>query len=59
MHGLKSEYFMNTEELFLKLLAFRSITPNDDGAFSFIKAYLPLFKAIEIEKEGVKNLFFV
>ena len=57
MHGLKSEYFMNTEELFLKLLAFRSITPDDDGAFSFIKAYLPSFKTIELEKEGVKNLF--
>jgi len=48
---------MTTEALFLKLLAFRSITPDDDGAFAFIKAYLPLFKTIEIEKEGVKNLF--
>lgn len=48
---------MQTEELFLKLLRFRSITPSDDGAFAFIKAYLPSFEAIEVEKEGVKNLF--
>ena len=48
---------MQTEALFLKLLAFRSITPNDDGAFAFIKAYLPSFEVMELEKEGVKNLF--
>lgn len=48
---------MNTEELFMKLLRFRSITPNDDGAFEFIKGYFPDFHVIEFEKEGVKNLF--
>ena len=48
---------MSTEALFLKLLSFRSITPNDDGAFEFIKAYLSSFDVIECEKEGVKNLF--
>ena len=45
---------MQTEALFLKLLAFRSITPNDDGAFAFIKTYLPSFEVMELEKEGVK-----
>lgn len=48
---------MSTEALFLKLLSFRSITPSDDGAFEFIKGYLPAFDVIEFEKEGVKNLF--
>jgi len=57
VHGLRNEYLMDTEELFLKLLAFRSITPDDDGAFAFIKTYLSSFTVIELEKEGVKNLF--
>ncbi len=48
---------MTTKELFFKLLSFKSITPNDNGAFEFIKEYLPNFEIIEIEKEGVKNLF--
>ena len=50
---------MSTEELFLKLLRFRSITPDDDGAFAFIKAYLNDFEVIEVNKEGVKNLFLL
>lgn len=48
---------MQSEELFLKLLKFRSITPEEDGAFSFIKEYLCEFETIELEEEGVKNLF--
>jgi succinyl-diaminopimelate desuccinylase len=44
-------------ELFKKLLEFKSITPNDDGAMEFIKNYLNDFEIIETEKEGVKNLF--
>ena len=48
---------MNVETLFKKLLEFKSITPNDDGAMEFIKEYLHNFKAIEINKNGVKNLF--
>jgi len=48
---------VTTKELFFKLLSFKSITPNDDGAFEFIKEYLSDFHVIEIEKEGVKNLF--
>jgi len=48
---------MTTQELFLKLLSFRSVTPDDDGAFAFIKAYLPEFDVLECDKEGVKNLF--
>lgn len=48
---------MTTKELFFKLLSFKSITPNDDGAFEFIKEYLDDFHVIEIDKEDVKNLF--
>lgn len=48
---------MDVIELFKKLLSFKSITPNDDGAFEFIKEYLNDFEIIELEKNGVKNLF--
>ena len=48
---------MTILELFEKLLKFKSITPNDDGAMEFIKNYLNDFEAIEINKNGVKNLF--
>lgn len=39
---------MNTQELFFKLLGFQSLTPKDDGAFDFIKAYLADFNVIEV-----------
>ena len=48
---------MSIIELFKKLLSFKSITPNDDGAMKFIKKYLKGYKIIEINKKGVKNLF--
>jgi len=48
---------MDVINLFKKLLTFKSITPNDDGAMDFIKEYLNDFEIIETEKEGVKNLF--
>ncbi len=43
--------------LFDKLLRYRSITPEDDGAFDFIEGYLDGFETIFMENEGVKNLF--
>ena len=48
---------MNVLELFKKLLKFKSITPDDNGAMEFIKKYLSDFEVIETQKEGVKNLF--
>ena len=48
---------MTLLELFEKLLKFKSITPNDDGAMEFIKEYLNEYEVIEINKNGVKNLF--
>ncbi len=48
---------MDLITLFEKLLRFRSITPEDDGALAFIEGYLCDFEAVRFEKEGVKNLF--
>lgn len=48
---------VKTEELFLKLLRFVSVTPEDGGAFTFIKAYLNDFEVIEVNVEQTKNLF--
>ena len=44
-------------DLFLKLLSFESITPDDAGALAFIESYLEGFETIYVNKEGVKNLF--
>jgi len=48
---------LNTKELFLKLLRFPSITPEEAGAFTFVKAYLSDFDVIELTIEQTKNLF--
>jgi len=50
---------MDTIELFQKLLRFKSITPNDDGAFDFIDEYLgDDWKSIKIDIEDTKNRFY-
>lgn len=48
---------MNVVDLLLKLLSFKSLTPDDDGALKFIEAYLDGYEATYVNKEGVKNLF--
>jgi len=48
---------MEIISLFEKLLRFKSLTPDDDGAFAFIEEYLSDFEVIRVDKEGVKNLF--
>jgi len=48
---------MNVIDLFLKLLSFESITPDDAGSLAFIEAYLPGFETIYVNEGGVKNLF--
>lgn len=48
---------MTTQELFFKLLRYKSITPNDDGAFEFIAEYLDQFEHIRIDVADTKNLF--
>lgn len=50
---------MTLIELFQKLLRFKSITPNDDGAFDFIEEYLgDTWEVIKLDLEGVKNRFY-
>jgi len=48
---------LHTKELFLKLLRFMSITPEEGGAFAFIKEYLDDFDVIELKIEQTQNLF--
>ena len=48
---------LDTLELFIKLLSFKSVTPDDDGALTFIRDYLDGFEARWINKVNVKNLF--
>jgi succinyl-diaminopimelate desuccinylase len=48
---------MHVIDLFLKLLSYESITPNDAGSLAFIEEYLADYEAIYVNKEGVKNLF--
>ena len=48
---------MTTQELFFKLLRYKSITPDDDGAFDFIKDYLSHYEHTIIDVEDTKNIF--
>lgn len=48
---------MTTQELFFKLLRYKSMTPHDDGAFTFIKDYLSHYKHKIIDIEDTKNIF--
>jgi succinyl-diaminopimelate desuccinylase len=48
---------MTTQELFFKLLKYKSITPNDDGAFEFIAEYLDHFEHVRVDMEDTKNIF--
>lgn len=47
---------MNLQELFFKLLSFKSITPDDDGAFEFIKEYMSGWEALHVDVQDTKNL---
>jgi len=48
---------MDVADLFLKLLSFESITPDDAGSLRFIEEYLSGYEATYVNREGVKNLF--
>ena len=48
---------MNVVDLLLKLLSYKSITPDDAGSLKFIEEYLDGYEVIYVNKEGVKNLF--
>ncbi len=48
---------MKTKELFLKLLSYKSITPDDAGSLDFIEKYMVGFNAVRVDREDTKNLF--
>ena len=48
---------MEAVELLKELIKRQSITPSECGIYDIIKAELADFKTIELEKNGVKNLF--
>lgn len=48
---------MHVVDLFIKLLSYESLTPDDAGSLSFIEEYLKGYEAIYVNREGVKNLF--
>ncbi|RLA68323.1 MAG: succinyl-diaminopimelate desuccinylase [Epsilonproteobacteria bacterium] len=48
---------MHVVDLLLKLLSFKSLTPDDAGSLEFIEKYLDSYEATYVNKEGVKNLF--
>lgn len=50
---------MDLIKLFQKLLNFKSITPNDDGAFDFIDEYMGKdWECIKLDIEDTKNRFY-
>ena len=50
---------MDRIESFQTLLRFKSITPNDDGAFDFITNYLgKSWQCISLDIKDVKNRFY-
>ena len=53
----KKENLVNVIDLFLKLLSFESVTPDDAGSLKFIESYLDGFEATYVNEGGVKNLF--
>ena len=48
---------MTTKELFFKLLRYKSITPDDDGALFFITDYLSEYQHTIIDIKDTKNIF--
>ncbi len=48
---------MTVKNLFIKLLKYKSVTPQDDGAFDFIAEHMSEFEVTRIDKNGTKNLF--
>ncbi|EES89752.1 succinyl-diaminopimelate desuccinylase [Helicobacter canadensis] len=48
---------MQSVEMLKKLVSYPTITPKECGIYEYIKDFLSDFKALEFEKEGIKNLF--
>ena len=48
---------MNVVDLFIRLLSYESVTPDDAGSLDFIRDYLDDYEALWKNEGGVKNLF--
>lgn len=48
---------MEVVDLFIKLLSYESMTPDDAGSLSFIAEYLEEYESLWVNEQGVKNLF--
>ncbi len=48
---------MQTLEVLKTLITYPTITPKECGIYEFIKAFLPDFEVLELNKNNVKNLF--
>ena len=48
---------MHVVDLLLKLLSYKSLTPDDAGSLKFIEEYLEGYEATYVNEGGVKNLF--
>ncbi|MBX7489941.1 succinyl-diaminopimelate desuccinylase [Helicobacter turcicus] len=46
-----------TIEVLKQLIAYPSVTPQECGIYKFIREILPEFRALEFDKNGVKNVF--
>lgn len=54
----KGKYLkMNVIDLLLKLMSYKTITPNEDGSYEFIEKYLDGFEVIRHDVNEVKNIF--
>lgn len=49
---------MNSVDLLLKLISFKTPTPLDDGAFEYLELYLDDYDVIYHNQNDVKNVFF-
>ncbi len=54
---MKYEINNSVIDILKKLITYKTITPHECGIFTYIRSLLPDFQAIEIERNGVKNLF--
>lgn len=48
---------MNSVDMLLKLISYKTVTPNEDGAYSFLEEYLDDFEVIRHDVNEVKNIF--
>ncbi len=48
---------MHVVDLLLKLISYKTVTPNEDGSYAFLQEYLDDFEVIHYDVNEVKNIF--